>query len=75
MIDYLRLMFAVVFFAVHLGLLLPAIISVKDSALVLAGLLYLVFVAAPIFWYLVRKYINKIVEQIKDADKANSSAN
>lgn len=67
MTDYFRIAFTVVFAVVHLGLILPAVISVKDSVLVIAGLLYLVFVAAPIVWYLSRKYVLKLMEQIKNA--------
>lgn len=67
MTDYLRVAFTVVFVVVHLGLILPAVISVKDSVLVIAGLLYLVFVATPIVWYLSRKYILKLMEKIKNA--------
>lgn len=62
--HYLRLVFNVAFVAISIGFIAPALISMPDTLLTLAGFAYLFIVFPAVIYYANRTYIRKLMEKI-----------
>lgn len=64
--TYLRIILNAIFLVVSFGYILPLLISYPDTAIVIAGFAYALFVMPGVFYFANRVYINNLVKSLKE---------